>query len=336
MKPLLCLTMGDINGIGPEILLQALRRPETCSLCRPIVIGSPGVLTSLEGYADAGLRVESVNSVAEAQQDEGVVAVWDAGVRAPARRPGVLDPEAGRCAMEWVKAAVRLAQDHVAQGIVTCPINKECVHKAGYPYAGHTDLIASMTHSEHYRMCLFAGDMRVVHVTAHMAMRDAIEALTPDRIARSIQVGHEALVRLGLPSPRIAVAGLNPHAGENGAFGDEEIRIIRPAIEACAAQGIHCSGPHPPDAVFRHMREGKYDLTVAMYHDQGHVPMKLIAMDSGVNVTLGIPIIRTSPDHGTAFDIAGKGLAREDSLCAAIDLAARMARTPQAPESPMS
>ncbi len=233
--------------------------------------------------------------------------------------------DAGRCAVEWVKTAVRWALEKRVAAIVTCPINKEGIHRAGYPYAGHTELIADMTESPDYRMCLFAGGMRLVHITSHMSMLDAIAAVRKDRIATSIRTGHEALVRLGLPRKKIAVAALNPHAAEGGAFGFEEETEIVPAIETCRSEDIDCSGPYPADTVFRRMRDGEFDLVVAMYHDQGHIPAKLVAMDEGVNVTLGIPIIRTSVDHGTAYDIAGTGKAREDSLVAAIELAAQFA-----------
>lgn len=254
------------------------------------------------------------------------VPVYEAGISAPPHHPGQLDPEAGRAAVEWTKAAVRLAMDGVVDGIVTCPINKEGIHKAGYHYNGHTELIAEMTGAPDYTMSLFAGNMRIVHITTHLSMRDAIDQVKKDRILTTIRVAHDALCRLDLPRRHIAVAGLNPHAGEAGAFGREEIDEIEPAIRAAQAEGIDCSGPYPADSIFRRMRDGEFDLVVAMYHDQGHVPLKLIAMDEGVNVTLGIPIVRTSVDHGTAYDIAGKGVAREESLLAALRLAAEFAR----------
>lgn len=319
-KPRLAITMGDINGIGPEILAKALARPEPWSYCRPIVIGSPGLLEP----AVECLPFADLDDVAFVP---GKVRVTDAGFPAPERRPGLLDPQAGRCAVEWIKAAVRLALEGHVDGMVTCPINKECIQRAGYLYTGHTTLIAEMTGSADYRMCLFTDTMRIVHVSAHLPLRDALDAVKADRIARSVRIGRDALVRIGIAEPRIAVAGLNPHAGENGLLGAEEQTEILPAIEVCQREGIACSGPYPPDTVFGRMRDGEFDMVVAMYHDQGHIPLKLIAMDEGVNVTLGIPIVRTSVDHGTAFDIAGTGRAREDSLCAAIKLAAQLAGT---------
>ncbi len=325
MKPLLAITMGDVNGVGPEIAAKALAIPEVRDSCIPLVIGSAAVFEEARAVAPACPRAEAVRDESEARAVKEGIPVFDGGIAAPPLRRGELDAEAGRCAVEWIKLGVRMVIEKRADAVVTCPINKEGIHRAGYAYSGHTELIAEMTGSPDYRMCLFAGPIRIVHITSHLSLRDAIAAATTDRIVKSIQVGHDALVRLGLPRRRIAVAGLNPHAGEAGAFGSEERQEIVPAIQTCRAQGIDCSGPYPPDTVFLRMHEGEFDLVVAMYHDQGHIPTKLIAMDEGVNVTLGIPIIRTSVDHGTAYDIAWKGIARENSLCAAIRLAAQFA-----------
>lgn len=325
MRPVLAITMGDINGVGPEILAKALARKEVWERCRPVVFGGAAALDAARAIVPACPRLAMVAGVGEGIFECGTVPVFDGGIAAPERRPGVLDAQAGRCAVEWLKLAIRHAMSGTVAGIVTCPINKQGIHLAGYAYAGHTEVLAEMTNSPDYRMCLFTETMRIVHISSHCSLRNAIEHVTADRIATSIRVGHEALGRLGLRRRRIAVAGLNPHAGEAGAFGDEEIREIIPATRRCSAEGIDCSGPYPADTVFRRMRAGEFDLVVAMYHDQGHIPLKLIAMDEGVNVTLGIPIIRTSVDHGTAYDIAGTGRAREDSLCAAIALAAAFA-----------
>ncbi len=324
MKPLLALTLGDINGVGPEILVKALARPEVRARCRPLVVGSARVVEEARRFAPDCPPFAVVRDPDEAP-DDGAVAVMEPGPEAPPRRPGELDAEAGRCAAEWLIHAVRLTLAGRVDGIVTCPLNKEGLHRAGYRFKGHTDLIADMTSSPDYRMCLFAGPMRVVHITGHLPLAEALRAVETDRIVRSVRIGRDALTRLGLREGRIAVAGLNPHAGEAGVLGREEIDIIEPAVRQCAEEGIPCSGPYPPDTVFRRMREGEFDMVVAMYHDQGHVPMKLIAMDEGVNVTLGIPIVRTSPDHGTAYDLAGTGVAREESLCAAMELAADLA-----------
>lgn len=308
-KAALAITMGDINGIGPEILARALARDEVHDVCRPIVYGSAAVLGEARRFAPGGPEVE----------------VRDGGWAAPAVQTGQLDPEAGRCAVEWVKLAVQAAQAGEVAGLVTCPISKECIYKAGYHYIGHTELVAELTGAHDYRMCLFTDTMRIVHITGHLSLRDALDYVRKDRIVDSIRIGNDALLRLGLARPRIAVAGLNPHAGEAGAFGREEIEEIAPAIALCAAEGIECTGPYPPDTLFGKMRAGEFDMVIAMYHDQGHIPLKLIAMDEGVNVTLGTPVVRTSVDHGTAFDIAWQGKAREHSLVSAIQLAVKLA-----------
>lgn len=321
----LALTMGDINGIGPEVLVKALSHPEVFACCQPIVFGSCRVFE--EACQSAGLKLpfQSIQHIEELPEALDVIPIYDAGHEAPAIRPGVIDPEAGRCAMEWVREAVNGAKQGLVTAIVTGPINKVGIHRAGYTYQGHTDFIAALCNVKTYRMCLFTETMRILHITGHLSLRDALDAVTQPRIVESIQIAFEGLKRLGFDAPRIAVAGLNPHAGEAGAFGREEIEIIAPAIEEANQMGYGCSGPYPPDTIFKRMRDGEFDMVIAMYHDQGHVPLKLIAMDEGVNVTLGIPIIRTSVDHGTAYEIAGANVAREDSMCAAIQLAARFA-----------
>ena len=327
MKPRLAITLGDINGVGPEILVKALARKELWEFCEPIVVGSKAVLEPLRASWGSGpvyVNGEDGNVLEDA--DSWRVPVLECGIDAPPREPGALSADAGRCAVEWLKEAIRMALDGTIDGIVTCPLNKEGIHLAGYDYSGHTEVLAEMTASPDYRMCLFTDRMRIVHISSHCSLRDAIELVKTDRIVKSIQIGHDALVRIGLNRRRIAVAGLNPHAGESGLFGTEEADAIAPAVEECRGEGIDCSGPYPPDTVFRRMFEGEFDLVVSMYHDQGHIPLKLVALDEGVNVTLGIPIVRTSVDHGTAYDIAGTGSAREDSLCRAIELAALLAR----------
>lgn len=324
MRPILALTMGDINGVGPEILAKALARPEVWQWCRPLVVGSATVLAEAAGDVPGCPAAHPVSSVDEMAAVAGVP-VLDAGLSAPAYRPGTLDPDAGRCAVEWLVHAVRMAQAGTVAGIVTCPLNKEGIHRAGYPWQGHTDLIAALTGVERYAMSVFADDMRAVHVSAHVSLREAIDMLSTARILETVRLAHEALVRLNLPRRRVAVAGLNPHAGEAGAFGREDVDLVAPAVAAARAEGIDCTGPHPADTVFRRMALGDWEVVVALYHDQGHIPLKLVAMERGVNVTLGIPIIRTSVDHGTAYDIAGTGQASEESLCCAIRLAAQLA-----------
>jgi 4-hydroxythreonine-4-phosphate dehydrogenase len=227
--------------------------------------------------------------------------------------------------MEWLARAVDLATSGDVAAVVTCPINKEGIHRAGYTCRGHTDFIAERTGSPAYRMALWVRGVLVVHLTDHVPLRTALDAVRTERIVETVRIADSALMALGCASRRIAVAGLNPHAGEAGAFGTEDTDEIAPAVQRCRDEGLDCSGPHSPDAVFRHALDGRYDAVIAMYHDQGHIPMKLVAMDEGVNVTLGIPIVRTSVDHGTAYDIAGTGTVREDSFIEAYRLAARLA-----------
>ena len=322
--PLLALTMGDVNGVGPEILVKALANAEFREYCDVVVLGSVEAYCTAQLEVGGGLDPVEVESMEEASALREGIAVFECNTSPPIRRPGVLDAEAGRAAMEWLEVAVEYAITGYLSGIVTCPINKEGIRLAGYEACGHTDYIAKRTNTSEYRMCLFTDTMRIVHISGHVSLRRALDQVTKTRIVDSIRMGHDAMTRLGLKRKRIAVARLNPHASEAGRFGDEERREIAPAIEVCRAEGIACSGPYPADTVFKRMRDGEFDMVVAMYHDQGHIPLKLIAMDEGVNVTLGIPIVRTSVDHGTAFDIAGKGTAREHSLIAAMRLAARL------------
>lgn len=319
----LAVTMGDVNGIGPEVLVQALAMREGDAPAL-LIVGDAEVLDSV---AAERIDVERVDDVSSWNPASSPVAIWDAGHRVSKRSPGVLSAEAGRCAMEWTRAAVDLAVGERVDGIVTCPINKEGIRLAGYDCMGHTDFIADLVGVPEYRMSLFAGTMRAVHVSAHVPLAEAVRLVTRDRVSQTIRIANDGLKRLGFERGRIAVAGLNPHAGENGMLGCEDGDVIQPAIDDCRAEGIDCTGPHAPDVVFRHMQDGRYDLVVAMYHDQGHVPVKLAAMDDTVNVTLGLPIVRTSVGHGTAYDIAGTGAARPHSLLAAIDVAASLAST---------
>ncbi|MGB9879247.1 MAG: 4-hydroxythreonine-4-phosphate dehydrogenase PdxA, partial [Anaerolineae bacterium] len=239
---------------------------------------------------------------------------------------GKVDPMTGQAAYECVVKAVELALAGEIAAIVTSALHKEALNLAGHHFAGHTELLAHLCGVKNVTMLLVAGDFRVSHVSTHVPLREAISWVKRERILEVTQLTHQALQKLGIAQPRLAVAGLNPHAGEGGLFGDEEEREIRPAVEAAQAQGIDVSGPIPPDTVFYRMKEGQFDAVVAMYHDQGHIPVKVLAFERGVNVTLGLPIIRTSVDHGTAFDKAGKGTAKPDSMIEALKLAARMAR----------
>jgi len=307
-RPRLIVSAGDPAGIGPEVTVKALARPEVRALADLAVAGDPGqlVATAERLGLPAPERVEPAG-------DAGGV------------RPGRLSAEGGAAAVAAVRRAVELVRAGVYDGLVTAPINKEAMRLAGFPWPGHTELLAELAGAADVRMLLVTDALRVVHVTTHRSLRSAIEAATRDRVLRTIELGAEGARRLGVARPRLAVAGINPHAGEGGLFGDEEAREIAPAVEAARAVGIEASGPWPADTLFWRAARGDFDLVVAMYHDQGHIPVKLGGFDEGVNVTLGLPFARSSVDHGTAFDIAGRGIARWQSMAAAIRVGALLA-----------
>jgi 4-hydroxythreonine-4-phosphate dehydrogenase len=286
------------------------------------------------GRAHIGATIE----IPETREDDDwpALACLQAGPERDPIAPGVLSADAGRFAYLAIERGVRLAQAGRIQGIVTAPLNKEALNKAGYHYAGHTEMLAALTGASGSVMMLAHGNMRVSHVSTHVALEDVPKRLTPQRLRLVIDLTHRALRDLGLDRPRIAVAALNPHAGEGGLFGRQDIDVSEPTIARCVADGMDVVGPVPGDTVFVKLRAGQYDAVVAMYHDQGHIPVKLLGFSvdpatgrwqalSGVNITLGLPIIRTSVDHGTAFDIAGKGIANELSLIEAIEYAERLA-----------
>jgi len=327
MKPILAITMGDINGVGPEILVQASTHSSFVEDAVPLVIGSSSVYETVRSSYGKGLPFQLIDHPDEAREVTGAIPFWAASDTDIDWTPGKLSAEAGKQAMDWLDVSIDLTLNNSTHGIVTCPINKEGIHMAGYTYRGHTDYLAEKTSAPSYRMCLFTETLRVIHVSDHVPLRQAIDDLNPEIIVESVKIAEDALNRLGTSTKHIGVAGLNPHAGEAGAFGTEEIDIVIPAVKACVAQGIHCTGPHSPDTLFNRAFDGEFDAVICLYHDQGHIPMKLVAMDDGVNVTLGLPIVRTSVDHGTAYDIAGTHTARENSLLAATRMAAQLSRT---------
>lgn len=326
-RPLLAITLGDPAGIGPEIILKALAHDEVFDTCRPVVIGDRRILERAAGWLSLSPQFETVMDPRDGVYAAGTVPVRDLGNADPAEIPvGRVSAAAGRAAVEAVLTACDMARAKTVDAIVTAPLNKEAMHRAGFSYPGHTELLAERTGAERVSMLLVGPNLRVVHVSTHVSLAEAIRRVTPERVLEVIELAHRSCVALGIPQPRIAVAGLNPHAGESGLFGNEETTQILPAINAARDRGWNVSDPQPPDTVFLRATQGVYDIVVAMYHDQGHIPMKLLAFDKGVNVSMGLPIIRTSVDHGTAFDIAGTGEAREDSLLAAIDVAVKMVR----------
>lgn len=326
-RPMLAITMGDPAGIGPEVILKALGHPSVYERCRPLVVGDARILrraaTWLPGAAP---EIVAVAVPGEGRYTAGRIDVLDLANADPVECPvGEIGAVAGHAAVEAVFRACDLATDGMVDGVVTAPLNKAAMNLAGHAFAGHTELLAERTGAGKVSMLLVGPNLRVVHVSTHVSLAEAIRRVTPERVGEVIQIAADACRALGIDHPRIAVAGLNPHAGEGGLFGREEIEAIVPAIEAARARGLDVSDPQPPDTVFLRATRGVYDIVVAMYHDQGHIPMKVLAFDSGVNVSVGLPIVRTSVDHGTAFDIAGTGVASEESMLAAIDVAIRMA-----------
>jgi 4-phospho-D-threonate 3-dehydrogenase / 4-phospho-D-erythronate 3-dehydrogenase len=343
MSAPLAITMGDPAGIGPEIIVKAclaLRERLASGELRLLIIGHRSALDVARSLLGAPADIPTVSEVV----DWPTLAFLQAGAERGAIGPGELSAEAGRFAYLAVERAVRLAQAGRVGAIVTAPLNKEALNLAGYHYAGHTEMLAELTGARGSVMLLAHGNMRVSHVSTHVALKDVPARLTPERLRKVIELTHAALLDLSVARPHIAVAALNPHAGEGGLFGREDIEISAPTIANCKAAGMRVSGPVPGDTVFVKLRAGQFDAVVAMYHDQGHIPVKLLGFSvdpasgrwealSGVNITLGLPIIRTSVDHGTAFDIAGKGIANEKSLIEAIDYALRLAAARSAKRS---
>jgi 4-phospho-D-threonate 3-dehydrogenase / 4-phospho-D-erythronate 3-dehydrogenase len=329
--PLLAITLGDPSGIGPEIVLKALAHDEIYTRCRPLVIGSRAILAramSWDGIPK--LRLQAVVDrddleTAELSFEPGALTLLDLQHATPDLCPvGEISANSGRAAVAYVQRACDFCMAGAASAMVTAPLNKEAMNRAGFAYAGHTELLTERTGAEKVTMLLTGPTLRVVHVSTHVPLAEAIRRVKRERVAEVIELAYQGCRALGITAPRIGVAGLNPHAGEHGLFGDQETREILPAVEAARARGCDISDPQPPDTVFLRATQGIYDIVVAMYHDQGHIPMKLLAFDQGVNVSLGLPIIRTSVDHGTAFDIAGTGRARETSLLAAVETALQM------------
>lgn len=324
-RPLLAITLGDPAGIGPEVILKALAHDDLFARCRPLVIGDRRILARAAPWVGQSIAIEPMTRPSNGAYAAGTIPVLDLQNASPEACPvGRETGAAGAAAVEAVFQACDLAMAGEVDAIVTAPLNKAAMHLAGYDYAGHTELLTERTGANKVSMLLIGPGLRIVHVSTHVALSEAIARVTPQRVGDVIQIAHDACRSLGIEQPRIAVAGLNPHASEGGLFGNEEETRIWPAIKAARARGLDVSDPQPPDTVFLRATKGHYDVVVAQYHDQGHIPMKLLAFDSGVNVSYGLPVIRTSVDHGTAFDIAGQGIASETSLLAAIDVALQM------------
>ena len=320
MKPIIGITMGDPSGIGPEVVTKALKEKEIYQLCAPLVIGDGKVMEKLG-------KVNSIKEIKEAKFNYGEIDVLDLdNVEIKKLKIGEIDARSGYAAYEYIEKATILALKGSLDAITTAPINKESFHKAGINYPGHTEILAKLTNTRKYAMMLVAENLRVVLVTIHLSLRKAVNFIREEKILETIKLTYKAMKSLDLKKPRIAVAGLNPHASEGGLFGQEEKKEIKPAIEAANEQKIKVEGPFSADTIFLRTKRGEFDVAIAMYHDQGLIPIKMCSFGRGVNVTIGLPIIRTSCDHGTAFDIAGKGIANPGSMAEAIKLAAEMAK----------
>lgn len=337
-KPILGISVGDPNGIGPEITAKTLSLAEIYEICRPLVISDYQLMKEAIKIATVSLDLNRAQSPREGKYEFGTIDVLDMNnVDMSKLVYKKATAEGGKASFEYIKKVIELALAKEIDATVTGPIHKEAINLAGYHYAGHTEIYADFTKTKDYAMMLADGDYRVVHVSTHVSLRKACDLVKTERILKVINLGYETLLRLNVENPRVAVAGLNPHAGEDGLFGDEEITEIIPAIEATREKGINIDGPIPPDTVFAKARGGQYDLVVAMYHDQGHIAMKVAGFQydentrqwtsvSGVNVTLGLPIIRTSVDHGVAFGKAGEGRANPQSMIEAIKMAVQLCK----------
>lgn len=337
-KPIIAITMGDPAGIGPEITVKALGKQDLYERCAPVVIGDFSVLKKALIYTGlTDLQLHPIADVKEAVFQPGLIDVLDMGLADSEKLAiGQVSEMAGEAAFQYVKKVIELAMEGKVDATVTNPLNKEAINLAGHHYAGHTEIYAKLTDTPKYTMMLAHKDFRVVHVSTHVSLREACDKVRKERVLEVIEIANKACLAMGIEKPVIGVAGLNPHSGENGLFGREEIDEIIPAIEAAKLKGIQTEGPVPPDTIFSKAIGGWYDMVVAMYHDQGHIPLKVTGFVfnqklnkwdavEGVNITLGLPIIRTSVDHGTAFDQAGTGTASEVSLINAIDYAIRFA-----------
>ena len=334
--PLIGITMGDPTGIGPEIAAKALNEPKIYQMCRPLVVGDAKVMQEACKIARVNLKVNPIREVKQGKYEYGIADLYNLEnvdieelVHKKVSRMG------GKASLDYINKVIDLATRGKIDATVTGPIHKEAINLAGCPYAGHTEIYAHCTRTKDYAMMLVEGKLKVVHVTTHVALRDVPQLITKDRVLSVVKLAHQAMKDLGIENPRIVVPGLNPHASDGGLFGDEEQKEIMPAVEQAREEGIDVEGPIPPDTAFVKLKSGQYDVAVAMYHDQGHIPIKLLGFEwdarssqwksiSGVNVTLGLPIIRTSVDHGVAYGKAGEGRASPDSLIQAIKLATQL------------
>jgi len=339
MIPIFAITMGDPAGVGPEIIVKALSHEEIYEMCMPVVIGDFEALSDAVRFCGSNLVLNEISDVGQAMGKHGVIDLINLRLLSKnSWKYKKVSKLCGKASFEYVRRGIDLAMNNTVHGVITGPICKESINKAGFHYNGHTEIFSELTGTKDCGMLLMSGNLRAIHVTTHVPLRKACDLITCDRVYSTIKLAGLAAAAIGIENPRVAVAGFNPHSGEEGLFGDEEITAIIPAIKKATLDGINAIGPIPPDTVFVKALSGMYDIVVAMYHDQGHIPVKLFGFKlaaedspflsvSGVNCTIGLPIIRVSVDHGTAFDIAGEGCANEGSMLDAIETGVTMAKT---------
>jgi len=317
--------MGDAAGVGPEIIVKALRLKEIYDVCRPLVLADAAIISDVIKSLNSTLKLRRVRSPNEVKGEFGTVDIIDLNnLDRKEVIPGQICIACARAAMEYIVESAELAQQGKVKAVVTAPINKEAIIQAGYGDVGHLEFFARITHAAEYATMLVSGPLRVVHLTTHYSLKEACERVSKEKILAKLRLTHDSLQRWGINYPRIAVAALNPHAGEGGLLGSEEIEQIQPAVKEAQESGINALGPFPADSVFTRAIGGEFDVVLAMYHDQGHIPIKVYGFERSISVALGLPFIRTSVDHGTAFDIAGKGIASSESLEEAIKVAVRL------------
>lgn len=323
LKPIIAITMGDAAGVGPEIIIRAIANKTLAPNCQPLIIGDTGVVQYYTQLLDVTLPVVTVTHPNEIVAN--TIPVLDTSHLSQNQwEPGKVSKQAGGAAYDAIIKGIELAKAGTVDAIVTAPINKEALHAAGHSYPGHTEIFAEECNIDNFTMLFRVEGISVVHVTTHCSLRDALKKITTEKVYNNIHLLYDALLSLGIENPRIAVGGVNPHAGENGLFGTEEIEEVNPAIQKAQQEGLNVQGPFPPDTVFMQSFRGDFDGVVAMLHDHGFVALKSRNFEDGVNITIGLPIIRTSVGHGTAFDIAGKGVASTKSLEAAVQSAVKM------------
>lgn len=338
-KPIIGISMGDPSSIGPEVTMKAMNTNDVLDICRPVVVGDADVLAKIVELIGLDVKINRISEISEAQFKKGIVDVYDLkNVDVATHKMGEVSAVSGQAAFENVTTVIDLAMSKKIDATVTGPIHKESINLAGHKFSGHTEIYAEYTNTKKYAMLLVEEDLRVIHVSTHVSLRQACDLVKKERILECIELIDGACKRIGIKEPRIGVAGLNPHSSDGGLFGDEEEKEILPAINEALAKGYNVEGPIPSDTLFPKAIGGVYDGCVVMYHDQGHIPFKVVGFNwdksaqkmksvRGVNITLGLPIIRTSVDHGTAMEIAGQNIASPDAMILAIEYAVKLDKT---------